>query len=203
LDDVTQNLFVETIVRLLGMRNLETEEHSRRVAKLTVNLATACGVSKQQQINLWRGAMLHDIGKIGIPDAILLKKDPLTEEDHEIIRRHLVIAYEMLRKIPYLHTVLDIPYCHHEKWDGTGYPRGLKGKGIPLAARIFTVVDVWDAMLSERHYRSAWKLGDVKMHMLKQTGRHFDPQIIKIFLGANKARWNINLELMPGNRQTI
>jgi putative nucleotidyltransferase with HDIG domain len=184
----TQDLLVETCVRLLGMRDTESEEHSRRVARLTVELAKACGVSEDNRTHIWRGAMLHDIGKIGIPDEILLKKGPLTEAEYEIVRQHPITAFKILRTIPLLHTAMDIPYCHHEKWDGTGYPRGLKGEEIPLSARIFTVIDIWDALLSDRPYRPAWKPQDAKRYLLEQSGSCFDPKVISSFLDLDVNR---------------
>ena len=125
---------------------------------------------------------MHDIGKMGVPDNILLKPGPLTEEEWEIMRKHPQFAYELLTPIDYLHQALDIPYSHHEKWDGTGYPRGLKGEEIPLAARIFAVVDVWDALTSERPYRPAWSREKAIEYIKTQSGVHFDPQVVEVFL---------------------
>jgi len=195
LDNNTLNALVETYVHLLGMRNAEVERHSRRVAMLTVELAKAYGISKRDRIHIWRGAMLHDIGKIFIPDQILQKEAPLTNAEYEVIRRHPVIAYKLLYQIPYFRPALDIPYYHHEKWDGTGYPRGLKGKKIPLAARLSTVVDVWDALLSDRPYRPAWKPEDAKAYLLEQAGSHFDPQVVRVFAGVDEAPSPLNFEL--------
>ena len=139
----------------LDLRDKETEGHTRRVTEMSVDLARAMGVSDAELVHIRRGALLHDIGKMGIPDSVLLKPGPLTEEEWKIMRKHPVYANELLSPIAYLRPALDIPYCHHEKWDGTGYPRGLKGEQIPLAARIFAVVDVWDALRSDRPYRGA------------------------------------------------
>ncbi|MBI4316523.1 MAG: HD-GYP domain-containing protein, partial [Chloroflexi bacterium] len=130
-----------------------------------------------------RGALLHDIGKMGVPDSILLKPGPLTDEEWVIMRLHPQLAYDMLSPINYLRSALDIPYCHHEKWDGTGYPRGLKGEQIPLAARPFAVVDVWDALRSDRPYRAAWPEEKVIEHIKAGSGSHFDPQVVEAFLG--------------------
>ena len=130
------------------------------------------------------GALLHDIGKIGIPDAILYKEGKLTfDEEQLVMRKHPEVAYKMLSPISFLRPAWDIPYCHHEKWDGTGYPRGLKGEQIPLAARIFAVVDVWDALRSDRPYRKGWSDEEVYKYISDQTGKHFDPQIAEAFLG--------------------
>jgi HD-GYP domain-containing protein (c-di-GMP phosphodiesterase class II) len=140
------------------------------------------GISEQEQVHIRRGALLHDIGKLGIPDHILLKDGKLTEEEWAKMRRHPTFALEMLMPISYLRPALDIPYCHHEKWDGTGYPRGLKGEQIPLAARIFAVVDVWDALTSDRPYRSAWSKEKTLEYIREQSGRHFDPRVVEVFL---------------------
>jgi len=166
----------------LDLRDKETEGHSRRVTEITVRLARAMGLSDAELVHVRRGALLHDIGKMGVPDQILLKPGPLTEEEWTTMRRHPVYAYEMLSSIAYLRPALDIPYCHHEKWDGTGYPRGLKGEQIPPAARIFAVVDVWDALSSERPYRPAWPEGKVREYIREQAGKHFDPKVVEVFL---------------------
>jgi putative two-component system response regulator len=129
-----------------------------------------------------RGAILHDIGKMGIPDTILLKPGPLTEDELIIMRKHPVYAYEMLAPIAYLHSALDIPYCHHERWDGTGYPRGLRSTEIPLAARIFAVADVWDALRSDRPYRQSWPADRVREHIAAAAARHFDPEVVETFM---------------------
>ena len=150
-----------------------------------MRLARALGVSEAEIAHIRRGALLHDMGKMGIPDQILLKPGPLTDEEWAIMRRHPVLAYEMLLPIAYLRPALDIPYCHHEKWDGTGYPRGLAGTTIPLAARIFAVVDVWDALRSHRPYCPAWPEEEVRDHIRRLSGTHFDPQIAEAFLQLN------------------
>ena len=141
--------------RALDLRDQETEGHTRRVTQMTVSLASFLGIKNFELLHIRRGALLHDIGKMGIPDEILLKPGPFDQNEWKWMHKHPTFAYEMLYPIRYLHPALDIPYCHHEKWDGSGYPRGLKGKDIPLAARIFSVVDVWDAMTSNRPYRNA------------------------------------------------
>src|SRR4030095_309227 len=144
---------IEGWSRALDLRDRETEGHTIRVTEMTLKIARIAGMADAELVHLKRGALLHDIGKMGIPDAILLKPDKLETEEWVIMRRHPVYAYELLLPIEYLQPSLDIPYCHHEKWDGSGYPRGLKGEQIPLAARLFAVIDVWDALRSDRPYR--------------------------------------------------
>ncbi len=147
---------LETWAKILELRDKATASHSRRVIEPTLQLARQFGISEPELTHIRRGVLLHDIGKMAIPDQILKKAGPLDDEEWEEMRRHPQYAYDLLRPIAYLRPALDIPYCHHERWDGTGYPRGLKGIQIPLAARIFTVVDVWDALLHDRPYREAW-----------------------------------------------
>ncbi len=168
--------------RALDMRDNETEGHTQRVTELTVRLARMMGLSDAELVHVHRGALLHDIGKLAIPDSIMLKPGALTDDQVETMRRHPDYAHALLSPIAYLRPALDIPYCHHEKWDGTGYPRGLKGEEIPLAARIFAVVDVWDALRSDRPYRSAWPDGKAKDYIRTQAGKHFDPKVVKVFL---------------------
>lgn len=165
----------------LDLRDKETEGHTRRVTELTLELARVFGFSEPELIHIRRGSLLHDIGKMGVPDKILLKDGPLDQEEWEIMRLHPVYAHEMLQPVNYLQPALDIPYCHHEKWDGTGYPRGLKGEAIPLSARIFAVVDVWDALISDRPYREAWSPEKVLAYIQGEAGRHFDPYVVEIF----------------------
>jgi PAS domain S-box-containing protein/putative nucleotidyltransferase with HDIG domain len=173
---------IEGWSRALDLRDKETEGHTQRVTELTLQLATSIGYPQSDLIHVRRGALLHDIGKMGIPDSILFKTGELTKEEWEIMRQHPVYAYEMLSSIPYLRPALDIPYCHHEKWDGSGYPRGLAGEKIPLAARIFAVVDVWDALISDRPYRQAWKVEQIRQYIRDQSGKHFEPRIVDAFL---------------------
>jgi len=173
---------IEGWSRALDLRDRETEGHTQRVAEMTVQLARLVGVRDADLVHIRRGALLHDIGKMGIPDQILLKVGPLTDEEMAIMHKHPQYAYEMLSPIAYLRPALDIPYCHHEKWDGSGYPRGLKGTEIPLAARLFTVVDVWDALTSNRTYRAAWSPDTVRAHIIANSGKHFDPEIAAVFL---------------------
>lgn len=171
--------------RALELRDELTEGHTRRVTDLTVKLARAMGLSEEQIVHIRRGAILHDIGKMGIPDSILHKAGPLLPEEEALMRRHPQFAYDMLYPIEFLRPALDIPWCHHERWDGAGYPRGLKGEEIPLAARLFAVADVWDALTSDRPYRSAWSKEKAYQHIGNETGKHFDPDAVKIFLSLN------------------
>ena len=166
----------------LELRDQETEGHTRRVMQMTVDLARNMGVGKNELENVRRGALLHDIGKMGIPDSVLLKPGTLNDYEWEIMRRHPEYAYQFLEPIEYLHPALDIPYCHHEKWDGSGYPRGLKGTQIPFIARIFAIVDVWDALRSDRPYRAAWNPETTRKYIIDQSGIHFDPQVVHMFL---------------------
>ncbi|MGB9640231.1 MAG: HD domain-containing phosphohydrolase [Anaerolineales bacterium] len=166
----------------LDLRDKETEGHTQRVTELTLRLARKMGIVGDELVHIRRGALLHDIGKMGVPDAILLKPGPLTNDEWEIMRKHPQYALEMLSPIAYLKLALDIPYCHHEKWDGTGYPRGLKGEQIPLAARIFAIVDVYDALTSDRPYRVAWSKEKTLGHIRSISGSHFDPKVVEAFL---------------------
>ncbi len=167
--------------RALDLRDKETEGHTQRVVELTLRLARVTGVPEAEWVHIRRGAILHDIGKMGIPDSILLKPGPLTDEEWVVMRRHPEYAYEWLSPITYLLPALPIPYYHHEKWDGTGYPGGLKGQQIPLAARLFAVADVWDALCSDRPYHKAWPEAQALAHIREQAGKHFDPQVVDAF----------------------
>ncbi|NLF52755.1 MAG: HD domain-containing protein [Leptolinea sp.] len=173
---------IEGWSRALDLRDRETEGHSLRVTNMTLRLAAQIGIERSEFLHLRRGALLHDIGKMGIPDEILFKKGALNAEEWVIMRKHPTYAYNMLSPIEYLHPALVIPRYHHEKWDGTGYPEKLEGEMIPLPARIFAVVDVWDALTSDRPYRAAWDPKDVKVYIEKNSGSHFDPKVIKVFL---------------------
>ncbi|MDA8165477.1 MAG: PAS domain S-box protein [Desulfobacteraceae bacterium] len=173
---------IEGWSRALDYRDKETEGHSRRVTEMTLEIARSMGIGADELVHVRRGALLHDIGKMGIPDSILLKPGPLTDEEWAIMRRHPVYALELLSPIAYLRPALDIPYCHHEMWDGSGYPRGLKGEEIPLAARIFAMVDVWDALASDRPYRPAWPREKIIGHMRSLAGSQFDPRVSEAFL---------------------
>ncbi len=173
---------IEGWSRALDLRDRETEGHTQRVTEMSLRLASRMGVMGADLMNLRRGALLHDIGKMGVPDSILLKPAPLTEEEWAVMRRHPDLAYEMLAPISYLSGAIDIPYCHHEKWDGSGYPRGLQGDRIPLPARIFAVVDVWDALRSARPYRDAWTKDAALQYIRQQAGKHFDHQVLSAFM---------------------
>lgn len=168
-------------VRALDLRDKETEGHTKRVTILTENLARSMGVDDNTMVHVTRGALLHDIGKMAIPDGILLKPGQLTDDERKLIQKHPVYAYEMLSPIEFLRPALDIPYCHHEKWDGTGYPRGLSGEHIPFSARIFPVIDVWDALTSDRPYRKSLPHDEVRERIKADSGKHFDPQVVDAF----------------------
>ncbi len=176
------DITLEGWAHALELRDQETEGHSRNVVKLTIDLAKEIGIPDIEMDQIRRGALLHDIGKMGIPDSVLLKPGTLNEREWEIMRRHPEYAYNLLSPIEYLRPVLDIPYCHHEKWDGSGYPRGLQGEQIPLAARIFAMVDVWDALMSDRPYRKGWSYEQSYKHIQEQAGKHFDPKLVDVFL---------------------
>lgn len=167
--------------RMLDLRDQVTEEHTHRVTELTVALAKKMGLPESDLGHVRRGALLHDIGKMGIPDSILQKPGPLNDTEWAIMQTHPEKAYKVLSRIHYLLPAVDIPYCHHEKWDGTGYPRRLKGEEIPLSARIFAVVDVYDALTSDRPYRKAWEKEKALAYIREQSGRHFFPEAVKEF----------------------
>ena len=173
---------LEGWARALELRDRETEGHTRRVTELTLRLAKYMGIKESELVNIRRGVLLHDIGKMGVPDNILKKTGPLSEIEWDEMRLHPIHAYNLLAPIEYLRDALDIPYCHHEHWDGTGYPRGLKGTQIPLSARIFSIVDIWDALLSDRSYRKAWARDKVVSYMKEISGKHIDPNILNVFL---------------------
>jgi hypothetical protein len=177
---------LEGWARALELRDDETNGHSERVVDLTDKLARRLKLNEEDLVNLRRGVLLHDIGKIGIPDRILLKPGPLDDEEWKLMHRHPELALDLLKQIPYLHGALDIPYCHHEKWDGNGYPRGLRGEEIPVIARLFAVVDVWDALTSNRPYRPAWSAEQAANYLTEQSGKQFDPRIVPTFLALLK-----------------
>jgi HD-GYP domain-containing protein (c-di-GMP phosphodiesterase class II) len=173
---------VEGFARALETREGEPIGHTHQVTEITARLARIVGVSDELIPHLRRGALLHDIGKLGIPESILHKTGTLTDDEWKAIRLHPQIAYALLSPIVYLVPALDIPFCHHEKWDGSGYPQGLKGSQIPLAARIFAVVDVWDSLISERPFRKAWSDDQASNYMREQAGSRFDPKMVDTFL---------------------
>jgi putative nucleotidyltransferase with HDIG domain len=173
---------LEGWVQALDMRDKETEGHTQRVTILTQRLARVMGVDGDQLLHITRGALLHDIGKMAIPDGILLKPGKLTDEERALIQKHPIFAYDLLKRIDFLLPAIDIPYCHHEKWDGSGYPRGLRGAEIPFSARIFPVIDVYDALVSDRPYRKGWSPEEVRAHICAGAGRHFDPLVVDAFM---------------------
>lgn len=180
-----ENAYEETLMgwaKAVELRDQDTEDHTLRVAQLTVRLAEYMGITGKDLVHIRRGAMMHDIGKLGIPDGILLKADRLTPAEMDIMKLHTTHAYDMIYPIKHLRPAIDIPFCHHERWDGSGYPRGLKGEEIPLAARIFAVVDVWDALRSNRPYRTQWSKEKVIEYLRQHANSHFDPQVVQMFL---------------------
>ena len=170
----------------MDLRDRETEGHSQRVTQFTVKMCQALGLGNDDIMHIRRGALLHDMGKIGVPDAILHKPGPLTDDEWILMRKHPQFAFDMLYPIEYLRPALGIPLSHHEKWDGTGYPRGLKGEEIPMAARMFAVVDVWDALTSDRPYRPAWSEEQALTYIREQSGKHFDPDAVDLFFKSLK-----------------
>ena len=173
---------IEGWSKALDLRDDDTEGHTLRVTDMTMKVALLAGMNEAEMAHIRRGCLLHDIGKMGIPDSILLKPGKLTDEEWIVMRKHPTYSRDLLMPITYLHPALDIPYCHHEKWDGTGYPNGLQGDQIPLAARYFAVVDVWDALRSDRPYRKGWPEEKVLEHIKAASGTHFDPQAVALFL---------------------
>jgi HD-GYP domain-containing protein (c-di-GMP phosphodiesterase class II) len=173
---------LQGLSRALSLRDEDTEEHTRRVRDITVRLARRIGIDEGEMVHISRGALLHDIGKIFVPDDILKKDGPLSPEEWVIMRRHPKNAYDMLWPIAYLRPAIQIPYYHHERWDGTGYPEGLQGEEIPLVARLFAVVDVWDALRTDRPYRKALTRERALEYLYQQNGKHFDPRCVEHFL---------------------
>jgi PAS domain S-box-containing protein len=173
---------IEGWVLALDLRDRETEGHTQRVTEMTVRLARELGCTDEEIVHIRRGALLHDMGKMGLPDEILQKPGPLTEAEWVVMRKHPQYAYQMLSPISYLNQALIIPYYHHERWNGSGYPHGLKGEDIPLFARLFAIVDVWDALSSDRPYRKALPPKDVTDFLEQEAGQLFDPVLVKKFL---------------------
>jgi PAS domain S-box-containing protein len=178
---------IEGWVHALDLRDRETEGHTQRVTNLTVKVARALGFSEEQLVHIRRGALLHDMGKMAIKDEILQKPGPLTDAEWEEMRKHPVHTREMLSPISYLKPAMDIPNSHHERWDGSGYPEGLKGEDIPLVARLFAIVDVWDALGSDRPYRKKSPPDEVAAYLRKEAGRLFDPELVNLFLSVIEA----------------
>ena len=176
------DITLEGWARALELRDKETEGHSRRVTDMTLKMALKLGFPDETIEHIRRGAILHDIGKMGIPDEILHKNDKLTEQERQTVMKHPETAYKLIKPISFLEQAMEIPYCHHEKWDGTGYPRGIQGEEIPISARIFAVADVWDALSNDRPYNNAWSREKIIQYFHEQSGKHFDPYIVKIFL---------------------
>ena len=173
---------LEKVSYALDLREQLSHGHSQRLAEWTLKLGEAMRREGPDLINDRRGALLHDIGKVGVPESILLKPGPLSDEEWEVMHKHPRYAYLLLSEIPYLRAAVNIPYCHHEKWDGSGYPRGLKGEEIPLAARVFSVVEAWDVLGCDRPYREAWPNMKIREHLKSQSGIDFDPEIVEKFL---------------------
>ncbi len=176
------DLTLEAWAKVMEYRDRETEGHSRRLAELCTRLARELGVNEEEIVQLQRGALLHDIGKLAIPDEILLKPSVLDEDEKKIIQKHPVLAKQMLSGIPFLQPSISVAYSHHERWDGQGYPEGLKGEEIPALARIFSVVDTWDAIRSERVYRPAWSVEEAVAYLKRNAGIIYDPHVVEVFL---------------------
>jgi HD-GYP domain-containing protein (c-di-GMP phosphodiesterase class II) len=174
---------IEGWVHVMDLHNKETKDHTQRVTIMTIKFAKIYGITNKHELDIiGRGAILHDIGKIGISDAVLLKQGKLDKEEWSQIKMHPKIAHEIISHINFLNPSIDIPYYHHEKWDGSGYPTGLKGESIPIAARLFAVIDVWDALIHPRVYKSAWPEKKVLNYIEEESGKHFDPKVVKVFL---------------------
>lgn len=173
---------LRTLNHFLVIRDAEVEGHSERVARLAVEFAGWLKLTESEIEIVRRGALMHDLGKLGVPDYILQKRGPLTDEEWVIMRQHPEFAYDLLAAIPYFEKALDIPYCHHERWDGAGYPRGLAGEQIPFTARLFSLIDVWDALLSVRSYKAAWTPQQAREYIAGQSGKQFDPRLTTAFL---------------------
>jgi HD-GYP domain-containing protein (c-di-GMP phosphodiesterase class II) len=173
---------LEALARALDLRNHEPEGYTLRVTELTLQISRILGLGEAELVHLRRGALLHDLGNLGVPEAVFLKPGLLNEREWALVRRHPTLAFELLSPIEFLRPALDIPYCHHEKWDGSGYPRGLAGEQIPLGARIFSVVDVWSSLTSDRPFREAWSQDRTRKYVWDKAGTHFDPSVVEIFL---------------------
>jgi HD-GYP domain-containing protein (c-di-GMP phosphodiesterase class II) len=179
----TYDATLEGWAHALELRDLETAGHCQRVSDVATRLAAEAGMADNGMRDVYRGSLLHDVGKMGVPDSILLKPGKLTDEEFRRMQAHTTYAYDLLMHIPFLLKALDIPYCHHERWDGNGYPRGLAGTDIPLSARVFSVVDVYDALTSDRRYRPAWPAEKAMNYIRERAGTEFDPSVVEAFLG--------------------
>ncbi len=170
-------------VEVMDVRHRESRDHTDRVTRMTEAFAREAGIDDEEELtSIRRAATLHDIGKIGIPDSVLIKPGKLDEHEWRVIQQHPQIAADILKRINHLSACVHIPYCHHEKWDGSGYPQGLRGKEIPFPARLFAIVDVWDALINKRVYKPAWAESDVLDHIRSQAGTHFDPELADLFI---------------------
>lgn len=178
----TYDQTIRGLMAVLDLRHQESRNHTQRVTAMTVEFARLAGVSGETLVHLERGAVLHDVGKVGIPDSILIKPGPLTPAERELMSTHAQIGHDLLDSIDFLRPAIDIPYCHHERWDGKGYPRGLSGEQIPLPARLFAIVDVWDALSFERVYKEPWPQDEVLGYLEAQAGRQFDPTLVRVFV---------------------
>jgi len=178
----TYDQTIRGLMAVLDLRHQESRNHTQRVTAMTVEFARLAGVSGENLVHLERGAVLHDVGKVGIPDSILIKPGPLTPAERELMSTHAQIGHDLLDSIDFLRPAIDIPYCHHERWDGKGYPRGLSGEQIPLPARLFAIVDVWDALSFERVYKEPWPQDEVLGYLEAQAGRQFDPTLVRVFV---------------------
>ncbi len=183
------DITLEALGDALDLKDAETEGHSKRVTAFTIAIARAMGLPQDRVRVIARGAFLHDVGKMAIPDAILRKPGRLSAEEQEIMQRHAQLGYQMLRKIPFLHEAADIVYSHQERFDGTGYPRGLSGDQIPLGARVFAIADTFDAVTSDRPYRAAQSISSGRREIERQSGKQFDPDIVKVFLSVSEQIW--------------
>jgi cyclic di-GMP phosphodiesterase len=186
----SHDMMLEALGDALDMKDAETQGHSRRVTAFTVALAHAKELPDEKIAVIARGAFLHDIGKMKIPDAILRKPGALTMQEIETMQKHCDWGYQMLKKIPFLTEAAEIVYAHQEKWDGTGYPRGLKGDEIPLGARLFSIADTLDAIMSDRPYRAAQPFSAARDEIVRWSGRQFDPEIVKVFVDIPESIWH-------------
>jgi response regulator RpfG family c-di-GMP phosphodiesterase len=182
---MANDAIIECFVRALDLREGETPGHGRRAANMTAQLARLILPAGTELIHIRHGALLHDIGKMGVPESILHKPGPLDEQEWAIMRRHPQYGFDLLSPVPFMRAALEIPLAHHERWDGIGYPNRLKGEQIPLSARIFAVVDVWDSLISDRLYRPAWQEASALPYIASQAGTHFDPHIVEVFLNSH------------------